>query len=137
LGLYRKSIKSCEAALILDQNALQAYKIWGKALVGLGRKYEAVNIWETALKCIDSKGYDILLAKDIYELVKQNSDTATQESDLENELTALKLEGKAAVRFKNIFSKINLMFKPFFSPKFDLFSKDRVVRSATLLLALL
>ncbi|CAD5169559.1 unnamed protein product [Musa acuminata subsp. malaccensis] len=46
LELHKHVIKDCDKALQLNPNALQAYILKGNALSALGRKEEALHVWE-------------------------------------------------------------------------------------------
>eukprot|EP01039_Chlorochromonas_danica_P001155 gene1155-1261_t len=69
LGLYRRCLKICEKVVAVSPHSLQAYKVLGKAFLALSRKAEAIQAWENALEALDISNCDMLLAREIFDML--------------------------------------------------------------------
>ncbi|MQL94814.1 hypothetical protein Taro_027474, partial [Colocasia esculenta] len=75
LELHKHVIKDCDKALQLDPNLLQAYILKGHALSALGRKEEAILVWEQGYGVAVCQSADLKQLLELEELLasaKQN-----------------------------------------------------------------
>ncbi|URE00096.1 Tetratricopeptide repeat protein [Musa troglodytarum] len=77
LELHKHVIKDCDKALQLNPNALQAYILKGNALSALGRKEEALRVWEEGYQNAVCDSTDLKQLLELEELL-----TGTRESRL-------------------------------------------------------
>ncbi|XP_042494267.1 suppressor of RPS4-RLD 1 [Macadamia integrifolia] len=69
LELHKHVIKDCDKALLLDPKLLQAYILKGRALSSLGRKEDALLIWEQGYECAFHQSADLKQLLELEELL--------------------------------------------------------------------
>ncbi|XP_043715068.1 suppressor of RPS4-RLD 1 isoform X2 [Telopea speciosissima] len=69
LELHKHVIKDCDKALQLDPKLLQAYILKGRALSALGRKEDALLIWEQGYECAIHQSADLKQLLELEELL--------------------------------------------------------------------
>ncbi|XP_042387598.1 suppressor of RPS4-RLD 1-like isoform X1 [Zingiber officinale] len=69
LELHKHVIKDCDKALQLSPNALQAYILKGNAMSALGRKEEALHVWEQGYQNAISDSTDLKQLVELEELL--------------------------------------------------------------------
>ncbi|KAK4393437.1 Suppressor of RPS4-RLD 1 [Sesamum angolense] len=87
LELHKHVIKDCDKALQLDPKLLQAYILKGRAFSALGRKEEALSVWEqgyehAVCQCADLK--QLLELEDLLRIAKQNGSISCQNHVMES-----------------------------------------------------
>ncbi|KAL0926810.1 hypothetical protein M5K25_003061 [Dendrobium thyrsiflorum] len=92
LELHKHVIKDCDRALELDPALLQAYILKGNAFSALGRKEDALHVWEEGYTKNVYESADIkqlLKLEELVESVKQNSAIAneTDSNEFSNAVT--------------------------------------------------
>ncbi|XP_020586512.1 suppressor of RPS4-RLD 1 isoform X2 [Phalaenopsis equestris] len=99
LELHKHVIKDCDRALMLDPALLQAYILKGNAFSALGRKEDALHVWEEGYTKNVYESTDIkqlLILEELVESAKQNS--ALANGSYSNEFSnAVKIEAEAEV----------------------------------------
>lgn len=70
LELHKHVIKDCDKAIQLDPKLLQAYILKGRALSALGKKEEALLIWEQGYEHAVHQSADLKLLLELEELLK-------------------------------------------------------------------
>ncbi|XP_020230351.1 suppressor of RPS4-RLD 1 [Cajanus cajan] len=71
LELHKHVIKDCDRALQLDPACLQAYILKGHALSALGRKTDALFVWEQGYEHAQHQSADLRLLLELEELLKR------------------------------------------------------------------
>ncbi|KAL1536496.1 suppressor of RPS4-RLD 1-like [Salvia divinorum] len=82
LELHKHVVKDCDKALQLDPKLLQAYILKGHAFSALGRKEEALLVWEQGYECAVCQSADLkqlMELEDLMRIAKQNG--SIQNSD--------------------------------------------------------
>ncbi|KHN12971.1 Protein STIP1 like [Glycine soja] len=69
LELHKHVIKDCDKALQLDPSRLQAYILKGHALSALGRKIDALSVWEQGYEHAQQQSADLKLLLELEELL--------------------------------------------------------------------
>ncbi|GFP99525.1 suppressor of rps4-rld 1 [Phtheirospermum japonicum] len=70
LELHKHVIKDCDKALQLDHKLLQAYILKGHAFSALGRKEEALSVWEKGYEHAVCQSADLKLLLELEDLLK-------------------------------------------------------------------
>ncbi|EPS62604.1 hypothetical protein M569_12184, partial [Genlisea aurea] len=87
LELHKHVIKDCDKALQLDPNLIQAYVLKGHAFSGLGRKAEAISVWERGYELAFQQAADLkqfLELEDVLRIAKQNDAVSCQNPTIES-----------------------------------------------------
>ncbi|KAB1214867.1 Tetratricopeptide repeat protein 13 [Morella rubra] len=97
LELHKHVIKDCDKALQLDPTLLQAYILKGHAFSALGRKEDALLVWEKGYEhalCRSADLKQLLELEDLLRVAKQDIST-TQEIDLMESSSNMSVSGSA------------------------------------------
>lgn len=81
LELHKHVIKDCDKALQLDPKLIQAYILKGRALSALGKKEEALLIWEQGYEHAVHQSADLKQLLELEELLKIAKQNTTVASD--------------------------------------------------------
>ncbi|XP_043709211.1 suppressor of RPS4-RLD 1-like [Telopea speciosissima] len=87
LELHKHVIKDCDKALQLDPKLLQAYILKGRALSALGRKDEALLIWEQGYECAVHQSAELNQLLELEELLacaKKNKTNVSEDQALKD-----------------------------------------------------
>ncbi|PIN18389.1 Molecular co-chaperone STI1 [Handroanthus impetiginosus] len=87
LELHKHVIKDCDKALQLDPKLLQAYILKGHAFSALGRKEEALSVWEQGYEhavCQSADLKQLLELEDLLRTAKQNDSFSCQNHMMES-----------------------------------------------------
>ncbi|KAI3451958.1 hypothetical protein Pfo_008623 [Paulownia fortunei] len=87
LELHKHVIKDCDKALQLDPKLLQAYILKGRAFSALGRKEEALSVWEQGYEHAVCQSADLKLLlelEDLLRIAKQNGSSSCQNRVMES-----------------------------------------------------
>ncbi|RDX78629.1 Suppressor of RPS4-RLD 1, partial [Mucuna pruriens] len=85
LELHKHVIKDCDRALQLDSARLQAYILKGHALSALGRKTDALSVWELGYEHVQHQSADLKLLLELEELLtttKQGNNASYETNEL-------------------------------------------------------
>ncbi|ONK64775.1 uncharacterized protein A4U43_C07F29780 [Asparagus officinalis] len=100
LELYKHVIKDCDRALQLDSMILQAYIIKGNALSALGRKDDALLVWEQGHANAVCESTDLKQLLELEELLasaRQNRATLCEDRTMESSNSIIPVSGTKAV----------------------------------------
>ncbi|KAL8476980.1 hypothetical protein ACS0TY_029326 [Phlomoides rotata] len=87
LELHKHVIKDCDKALQLDPELLQAYILKGRAFSVMGKKEEALSVWEQGYKHAACQSADLKLLmelEDLLKIAKQNVSSSCQNCVMES-----------------------------------------------------
>ncbi|KAK6151247.1 hypothetical protein DH2020_016179 [Rehmannia glutinosa] len=96
LELHKHVIKDCDKALQLDPKLLQAYILKGRACSALGRKEEALTVWEQGYEHAVCQSADLKLLlelEDLLKIAKQNGSLSCQNHVMESSGLSLPASG--------------------------------------------
>ncbi|XP_028104083.1 suppressor of RPS4-RLD 1-like isoform X1 [Camellia sinensis] len=91
LELHKHVIKDCDKALQLDPTLLQAYILKGHAFSALGRKEDALLVWEQGYeyaRCQSADLKQLLELEELLTVAKQNRSISCENHDMESSGTA-------------------------------------------------
>ncbi|KAF5945992.1 hypothetical protein HYC85_016220 [Camellia sinensis] len=91
LELHKHVIKDCDKALQLDPTLLQAYILKGHAFSALGRKEDALLVWEQGYEyacCQSADLKQLLELEELLTVAKQNRSISCENHDMESSGTA-------------------------------------------------
>ncbi|XAR57738.1 hypothetical protein NMG60_11025990 [Bertholletia excelsa] len=91
LELHKHVIKDCDKALQLDPTLLQAYILKGRAFSALGRKEEALLVWEQGYEFAISQSADLKQLLELEELLageKQNRSISCESPTMESSISS-------------------------------------------------
>ncbi|XP_073044864.1 suppressor of RPS4-RLD 1 [Primulina eburnea] len=87
LELHKHAIKDCDKALKLDPALIQAYILKGHAFSALGKKEEALSVWEQGYEYSASQSADLkqlLELEDLVRIAKQSSSSTFSNHEMES-----------------------------------------------------
>ncbi|KAH6838164.1 Tetratricopeptide repeat superfamily protein [Perilla frutescens var. hirtella] len=87
LELHKHVVKDCDKALQLDPKLVQAYILKGRAFSALGRKEEALLVWEQGYKhavCQSADLKQLMELEDLVRVAKQNGSMSCQSCVMES-----------------------------------------------------
>ncbi|KAL3813658.1 hypothetical protein ACJIZ3_014926 [Penstemon smallii] len=96
LELYKHVIKDCNKALQLDPKLLQAYILKGRAFSAMGRKEEALSVWEQGYGqavCQSADLRQLLELEELLTVAKQNGSVACQNHVLDSSVLSSPASG--------------------------------------------
>ncbi|XP_071739581.1 suppressor of RPS4-RLD 1 [Rutidosis leptorrhynchoides] len=119
LELHKHVIKDCDKALQLDPTLLQAYILKGRAYSALGKKDDAVVVWEQGYKSAVEQSTDLKQLLELEELLSATKKSMAAPSDTDSkqlsELSVSKPEPANSSKSSetvNKFTISNLSYKP-------------------------
>ncbi|KAL0377874.1 UNVERIFIED_CONTAM: Suppressor of RPS4-RLD 1 [Sesamum radiatum] len=139
LELHKHVIKDCDKALQLDPKLLQAYILKGRAFSALGRKEEALSVWEqgyehAVCQCADLK--QLLELEDLLRIAKQNGSISCQNHVMESSGLSVPATGSVVSTKANEISyengKSNGKIKPSSKPSKQLEAHDKLQNGSNL-----
>ncbi|KAJ4963031.1 hypothetical protein NE237_022970 [Protea cynaroides] len=105
LELHKHVIKDCDKALQLDPKLLQAYILKGRALSALGRKEDALLIWEQGFECAIHQSADLKQLLELEELLtcaKKNRTIVSEDHASKSSSPTMSVSGSGCeTRFKS------------------------------------
>ncbi|KAL0450193.1 UNVERIFIED_CONTAM: Suppressor of RPS4-RLD 1, partial [Sesamum latifolium] len=139
LELHKHVIKDCDKALQLDPKLLQAYILKGRAFSALGRKEEALSVWEqgyehAVCQCADLK--QLVELEDLLRIAKQNGSISCQNHVMESSGLSVPASGSVVstkaseVSYEN--GKSNGKIKPSSKPSKQLEAHDKLQNGSSL-----
>ncbi|XP_011099339.1 suppressor of RPS4-RLD 1 [Sesamum indicum] len=139
LELHKHVIKDCDKALQLDPKLLQAYILKGRAFSALGRKEEALSVWEqgyeyAVCQCADLK--QLLELENLLRIAKQNGSISCQNHVMESSGLSVPASGSVvstkASEISNENGKSNGKIKPSSKPSKQLEAHDKLQNGSNL-----